>query len=115
MEENKKLIDEQVERLQKQIATIKRRNSILKKCNDNLTISNRDLNTQLRAETRVHEELKKIFFGLEPYYGTYSLHVLLAWVNQIALDNEKLREEKKMIHPFKMIETSRGKLLFSEN
>lgn len=114
MEENRKVIDEQVERLQKQIATLKRRNGILKKCNDNLTISNRDLNTQLRAESRVHDKLANILF-IEAHESYYSIRVLLNWVKDIVLDNEKLREEKKMLHPFKRIETSRVKLWFSEN
>lgn len=114
MEENRKIIDEQVERLQKQIATLKRRNSILKKCNYNLTVSNQDLNTQLRAESRVHDKLANILF-IETYEGYYNIRVLLNWVQEIALDNEKLREEKKMLHPFKRIETSRVKLMFSEN
>lgn len=116
MEENRKIIDEQVEKLQKQNDYLKKRNSKLSRSNSNCDKAIQNLRVQLRAETRVNDQLKDILFSVSKgIIDYYSLGIFMRWVNEIALDNEKLKEEKKMLHPFTMIKTSRVKLWITEN
>lgn len=116
MKDNTKTTDEQVDKLQKQNEYLKKRNSSLSRRNKDVENAIQDLRTQLRAESRVNDKLKDILFGVSKgQIDYYSLGIFIRWVNEIALDNEKLREEKKMLHPFKLITTSHVKIWIAEN
>jgi len=116
MEENRKIIDEQIEKLQKYNDYLKKRNSKLSQRNKMHERTIQKMGTESRTQSRVNDELKDILFSVSRgIIDYYSLGIFMRWVNDIVLDNEKLKEEKKMLHPFTMISTSRVKLWITEN
>ncbi|MBL7973064.1 MAG: hypothetical protein JNL03_16215 [Prolixibacteraceae bacterium] len=114
MKEEDRITDEQVEKLQKKIAYLKERNTKLVKRYNNTYRANVELNTQLRAEQRVHERLRDELYVRTHGVGFYSMAMFLNWVDEVVLENEKLKDEK-LIYPFKIVKSKRVKLTFCEN
>lgn len=114
MKDENRITDEQVEKLQKKIAYLKERNTKLVKRYNNTYKANVELNTKLRAEQRVHEKLRDELYVKTHSVGFYSMSMFLNWVDEVVLENEKLKDEK-LIYPFKMVKTERVKLIFCEN
>lgn len=106
MKDKEQITIEYITKLQKRLAYIEKRNKTLKKCNDNLIETNRDLNAQLRAEKRFRDIIVQILFE-ETHEGYYALELLMKWIQQVAFENEKLKNEIDSLKFDKTIKNAR--------